>query len=107
MPYNNGMNNIRNVNMPMAEIIALCKRYKVKELALFGSAVTGRLRANSDIDFIVDFSPKSQVGFVALSQMQRELAALVQRKVDLVPKGGLNPLLRKEIFSSMKVLYAA
>jgi len=39
------------------EIAAICRATKVAELALFGSAATGDLRSNSDLDFLVEFAP--------------------------------------------------
>lgn len=95
------------IYLPMEDIEAFCKRYHVHELALFGSAAKGKLRKGSDIDLLVEFEPDAQIGFITLSRMQRELSDLIHRKVDLVPKGGLKPRLRQEIFSSIKVLYAA
>jgi len=40
------------------DLEALCKRFRVRRLEAFGSAVTGRFRtATSDIDFLVEFQP--------------------------------------------------
>lgn len=97
----------QSIGLPIEEITALCKRYYVRELTLFGSAVKNKLRSGSDIDLLVEFEPDAQVGFVTLSRMQRELSGLIHRKVDLVPKSGLKPILRQEILSAVKVLYAA
>jgi predicted nucleotidyltransferase len=97
----------QKIDLPIKEITALCKRYNVQELALFGSAVKNKLRPGSDIDLLVEFEPDAQVGLITLSRMQRELSSLMHRKVDLVPKGGLKPRLRREILSAAKVLYAA
>ena len=97
----------QKIDLPIKEITALCKRYNVRELAVFGSAVKNKLRSDSDIDLLVEFEPDAQVGFITLSRMQRELSGLMHRKVDLVPKGGLKPILRQEILSAAKVLYAA
>ena len=97
----------QKIDLPTKEITALCKRYNVRELALFGSDVKNQLRSGSDIDLLVEFEPDAQVGFITLSRMQRELSGLMHRKVDLVPKGGLKPRLRQEILSAAKVLYAA
>ncbi|MCX5856295.1 MAG: nucleotidyltransferase family protein [Deltaproteobacteria bacterium] len=97
----------QKIDLPIKEITALCKRYNVRELAVFGSAVKNKLRSDSDIDLLVEFEPDAQVGFITLFRMQRELSGLMHRKVDLVPKGGLKPILRHEILSAAKVLYAA
>lgn len=93
--------------LPLEAIVAFCQRYQVQELALFGSAVGDDFTAASDVDLLVEFEPEAQVGFLTLSRMQRELSALLQREVDLVPKKGLKPLIRRSVLDSAKVLYAA
>ncbi len=97
----------REIEIQMEPIKALCQRYKVHELALFGSAVREDFSPTSDVDVLVEFEPEAQVGFVALSRMQRELSAILHRRVDLVTKNGLKPKLRKSVLSSAEVLYAA
>jgi uncharacterized protein len=84
----------------------LCERYRAKELSIFGSALREDFRTDSDIDLLVEFEPEAQIGFVTLSRMQRELSAILNRPVDLVPKGGLKAKIRESVISSAKVLYA-
>jgi predicted nucleotidyltransferase len=84
----------------------LCQRYQVRELSIFGSALREDFNAGSDIDLLVEFEPEAQIGFVTLSRMQRELSAILNRPVDLIPKGGLKPTIREMVISSAKVLYA-
>ena len=84
----------------------LCERYRVKELSIFGSALREDFGRDSDIDLLVEFEPEAQIGFMTLSRMQRELSAILNRSVDLVPKGGLKPKIREIVISSAKVLYA-
>lgn len=96
-----------NVELPLDSIQALCRRYQIRELALFGSALRDDFTAESDLDFLVEFQPEAQVGFIRLSQVQRELAALLQRPVDLVPKGGLKPRIRDLVLATAEVIYAA
>jgi predicted nucleotidyltransferase len=86
---------------------SLCQQYQVRELALFGSALRDDFRADSDVDLLVEFEPEAQVGFITLSRMQRELSTILHRRVDLVPKGGLKPVIRQEVLASAEVLYAA
>jgi predicted nucleotidyltransferase len=97
----------RDVDFSMHEIEEVCRRYQVRELAVFGSALRSDFRAASDIDLLVEFEPEAQVGFMTLSRMQRELSAILHRKVDLVPKGGLKPIIRRAVLSTAQVLYAA
>ena len=75
---------------------------------LFVPLGTGEdFRPDSDIDVLVEFEPEAQVGFIALSRIQREFSELLQRPVDLVPKEGLKPKIREDILSSAEALYAA
>ncbi len=93
--------------LPIQPISEICRRYHVKELSLFGSAVRDELQAESDIDFLVDFEKGFAVGFLMLARLQAELASLVNRSVDLVPKGGLKPSIRSIVLQEAKVLYAS
>ncbi len=77
----------------------------MQELALFGSAASGIIGSESDIDLLVTFLPEARVGFLTLARMQRELEELFGRKVDLVPKGGLKPVIRDSVLASARVLY--
>lgn len=97
----------RNLELPMDRIEGLCRRYRVRELAIFGSALRRDFKGTSDVDLLVEFEPDAEVGFLALAKMQRELSAILGREVDLVPKGGLKPRIREDVLSDAEVLYAA
>jgi predicted nucleotidyltransferase len=91
------------------KIAAFCKRWKVVEFALFGSAVRGDFSPESDIDALVSFAPHSQWGLFDHIQMKQELKELFGREVDLVTRRALeqsrNALLRSEILGTLKQLY--
>ncbi|HTG36714.1 MAG TPA: nucleotidyltransferase family protein [Thermoanaerobaculia bacterium] len=93
--------------IPVEPLADFCRRNEVQELALFGSAVTGAFGEESDLDFLVTFQPGAHVGFLTLARMQRELAGLLGRKVDLVPKGGLKPVIRDSVLANTRALYTA
>ena len=38
----------------------LCRRYRVRELSVFGSAARGEMRSDSDIDLLVEFLPDAE-----------------------------------------------
>ena len=92
---------------PSEKLTEFCKRNCVQELALFGSALTPGFNEESDIDLLVTFEPGARIGFLTLTRMQRELEELLGRKVDLIPKGGLKPVIRDFVLASARVLYAA
>lgn len=98
---------VTTLAVPVDQLAALCRRYHVRELALFGSALREDFRPNSDIDLLVEFEPEAPVTFLLLGQMERELAGLFGRRIDLVPKSGLKPLLRQGVLETARVLYAA
>jgi predicted nucleotidyltransferase len=89
------------------ELAEFCRRYHIRELSLFGSAVRGELRPDSDIDILVEFAPEANVGLIAHLAAERELGTLLGRKVDLVSKRAIREPLRKEILPQARLLYAA
>jgi predicted nucleotidyltransferase len=95
------------MTVPKEKIADLCRRYRVQRIHLFGSALRDDFGPDSDVDVLVEFAPEAQIGFVALSRMQRELSDLFQRPVDLVPRDGLKPAIREAVLSSAEVIYAA
>lgn len=90
-----------------SKIAEICRRYQIRELALFGSQVRGDFTIKSDFDFLVEFQPNVRIGFIALGKIQDELELLVQTRVDLVPKDGLKPIIKHTILSEAETIYAA
>jgi predicted nucleotidyltransferase len=94
----------------LAEISALCRRFGVERLDLFGSAATDTFDpARSDIDLLVEFG--SDAGHVTLDtyfDLKDALEVLLRRSVDLVMEDAIrNPYVRAEIERSKRALYAA
>jgi len=90
-----------------ASLAEVCRRYGVKELSLFGSAVRGEMRPESDIDIMVEFEPGVRIGLIKFESLVDELESLAGRKVDLVTKRGLKPWVRPTVFKDARVIYAA
>ena len=88
-------------------IADFCRRWKINELAVFGSALRDDFGEDSDVDVLVVFSPDAHVGLIGFSKMQLELSEIVGRSVDLVTKGGLRPLIRDAVLAEAETLYAA
>ena len=95
------------VALPEAEIAEICRRYRVRELAIFGSAVRGEMREDSDYDFLVDFLPDARPGLLGLVALGRELSSQLGRHVDLAVKPALKPLIRPGVLAEARVVYAA
>ena len=92
------------------EIVDLCRRYHVRALELFGSAVTNRFNPiSSDIDFLVDYEalpPREHAAcyFGLLFSLQD----LLGREVDLVEVSAVrNPYFLQAIATDRVLLYAA
>jgi len=88
-------------------LAGLCRRYRVRELSLFGSAARGEMRPDSDIDLLVEFLPNADVGLVEHAGLMLDLARLLGRKVDLVSKNGLKPRIRSSVLRDAQLVYAA
>jgi predicted nucleotidyltransferase len=96
-------------NRPAIE--ALCKRYGVARLEMFGSAADGTFDPKtSDLDFLVTFGPPA-AGMDAADQyfgLLFDLQELFQRRIDLVcAKAMRNPYFIRSVNASRRVLYAA
>jgi predicted nucleotidyltransferase len=101
---------IELIEQHRAELQALCRKYHVKTLEVFGSAADGTWDyARSDIDLLVDFLPEAtERAFGGYFDLKEELQQLFQRKVDLVmPAAIRNPYLLKAVNQQRRVLYAA
>jgi predicted nucleotidyltransferase len=85
----------------------LCRRYQVRELSFFGSAARGEMRPDSDIDLLVEFLPDAEIDLVDYAGLMLDLSDLLERRVDLVSKNGLKPLIRASVLQEARLLYAA
>jgi predicted nucleotidyltransferase len=93
----------------LAEIPALCRRYGVARLELFGSAASGEFDPQrSDLDFLVQFDTDSSRLFDRYFGLKESLEALYGRRVDLVTAGSLrNPYFIEAVNRSRQLVYAA
>lgn len=98
---------MEHIRIPRKKLQTFCQRYQVRRLALFGSVARGEARPESDVDFLVTFQPGAQIGFLTLGRMQRELAEMFHRPVDLVPQDGLKPVIRESVLAEAREIYAA
>jgi predicted nucleotidyltransferase len=89
---------------------ALCNKYGVRRLDLFGSAAEGQFDPErSDLDFVVDFSEQASMdAFDRFFGLQFDLEALFGRKVDLVTDRSIrNPYFRRSVDTSRIPVYDA
>ncbi len=97
------------VSIPKDRLVDFCRRWKVAELSLFGSALREDFRPDSDVDLLVSFAPGVTWGFDDLLTMKEELQTLFGRAVDLVERrlveASENYIRRKHILSHLEPLY--
>lgn len=90
------------------EIAALCSRYGVKRLELFGSAARGDFRpGQSDYDFLVELDSAASGSRAArLIGLAEALEALLGERVELVnPRYIRNPYFAAEVERSRLTIY--
>jgi len=96
------------IAVPKEKIEEFCRRWKIVEFALFGSALREDFRPDSDVDVLVSSGKDADWDLFDWVNMIEELKGIFGREVDLVEKTSLrNPFRRHYILNSQKVIYAA
>jgi predicted nucleotidyltransferase len=103
---------LHGITLPLNRIAELCSQNDVLELSVFGSLLRDDFGPDSDIDFLVVFQGDDYGPWMEkLQRMERELGALLGRKVDLVPKESVlqseNWIRRNHILSTAQVVYGS
>jgi predicted nucleotidyltransferase len=88
------MKNIIKENKKLLE-----DRYKVKEIGVFGSFVSGEQKRGSDVDILVDFYEVPDL--FKFINLERYLQRILKKKVDLVRKPVVRKELKKKILSEV------
>ena len=92
---------------PAENLAAVCRKYGVRSLAMFGSAVRGELKPDSDVDLLVEFDPDRRPGLVGMHELEQELSTLFGgRRVDLVNPKYLNRRIRDRVLAEAEVQFA-
>ncbi|MCA1846555.1 MAG: nucleotidyltransferase domain-containing protein [Actinobacteria bacterium] len=86
---------------------AFCRAHGIQKLRLFGSALRGDLRPDSDLDLLVDFDPGRTPGLISLAGLELELEAMLGHEVELRTPSDLSRFFRDEVTASARVLYDA
>jgi predicted nucleotidyltransferase len=90
------------------QIETFCRKWQIREFALFGSVLRDDFRPDSDVDVLVEFDEGFHPGFRGWNRMVEELEGLFGRSVDLVRKDlVVNPYRRRHILQHQQVLYAS
>ena len=96
------------IEIPKERIAEYSKKWKLKELSIFGSALGDDFGPESDVDILVEFLDDADWDLYDWIDMIDELSAIFGRHVDLVAKEGLrNPYRRRSILGSREIVYEA
>jgi uncharacterized protein len=92
-------------------LAAICRRYGVERLEVFGSAARGGNfdRSRSDADFLVTFKPAARNDLSAFTDLKEALEKLLGRRVDLVEREAVeasrNFIRRRAILRAAETVY--
>ena len=97
------------IELNMDKIIALCLKYRVAKLWVFGSILTSRFNDESDVDFLVEFD-EGKIELLDYADNYFDfihaIESVVGRKVDMVVNRAIrNPYFRKEVDSTKRLLF--
>ena len=106
MVNSQSLHQLKNIRISPAEIAQFCQQHQIRWLALFGSVLRDDFGPDSDVDVLVEFEPQARLGLMAYVGMQRELAEMWQRPVDLVTRDELKPLIKQSVLDGAEVIYA-
>jgi len=96
------------VAVDQGRIEEFCRKWKVAELSLFGSALGEDFGPESDVDVLVQLDEDAPWDAFHWVDMIEELKDIFGRDVDLVEKTAIrNPFRRHHILSHREVIYAA
>ncbi len=88
--------------IPVKKITDFCKKHPIiAKMSLFGSALSGTLRKDSDIDLLVEFEPGKTPSLFALIDLEDELTMIVGRKIDLRTPQELSRYFRDEVLKAL------
>ena len=91
--------------IPRVELETFCRRNHITRMSLFGSALRGELKPDSDIDILVEFDKNHMPGLFDISRMEIELSETIGHKVDLRTPEDLSKYFRDEVVKSAEVHY--
>jgi len=95
--------------LPKDRIRGFCRRWRIRELAVFGSILRDDFRPDSDIDFLVSFHEGCKPLWPRILDLEDELAAIVTRPVDVIERRNVetseNYIKRQHILMSAETVY--
>lgn len=96
------------IDIDRARLEDFCRKWKITELALFGSVLRDDFGPDSDVDVLVSFEQGAPWSLLDFCEMKRQLEDMFGRPVDLVEKESLrNPYTRRHILATQEAFYVS
>ncbi len=99
------------VEIDKPQLAEFCRRWKIRELALFGSSLRDDFGPTSDVDLLVTFAHDADWSLFDHFRMEQEMVDMLGREADLVTRRGIegsrNWIRRREILRTARTIYAA
>lgn len=92
--------------IPGDQLAALCRRFHVRRLSLFGSVLREDFGPQSDVDVLVEFDAGRTPG-LGFFRLEEELSALLNRRVDLNTRASLSRYFRDRVLFDARDVYVA
>ena len=97
---------METLDVDRARLDALCRRFGIARLDVFGSVARGEDRLGSDVDLLYELAQGRSLGW-EIEDLSQDLADLFGRPVDLVSRSALHPLIRKQVLADAEPFYDA
>lgn len=94
------------VEVDETRLAAVCERYGIGVLMVFGSVARGTAGPTSDLDVLYELRPGRRLGW-EIEDLADELSDVFGRRVDLVSRSGLHERMRAAVLAEAQPLYAA
>jgi predicted nucleotidyltransferase len=86
-------------------IIRICQEHDISKIGIFGSMARGEANDQSDIDLLIEFSKRKSL--LTVIALERQLSAMLGRKIDLLTEAAISPYLRDRIKQETHIIYEA
>ena len=92
------------LGLPLQVIREYCAKQPIRRLSLFGSALRGELRPDSDIDLLVEYNADSLIG-IDFFQHMVDLGEIIGREVDLRTPEDLSRYFRQAVCDEARPIF--
>lgn len=96
---------VAGLAVDLDRIAAICRRYGVARLQVFGPVTRGEAQPESDVDILYDLAPGARLGW-GIEDLSHGLSEAVDRPVDLISRRALHERLRDTVFAEARTLCA-